>query len=120
MMIKAEILLKWREFVNKRRNKRSLKYKREYIIRTFKEDMINNPNKIGWRVYYNVEYYDDECETVIQMFEEIFTKKKGYDILLKGMDVNGNCDIYIRMGKIEDPDKISDTDYYSYCIGCFT
>lgn len=119
-MIKAKILLKWREFVNERRSKKTFKIKRKRIIRIFKEDMINNPNKIGWRVYYNVEYYDDECETVIQMFDRIFTKEKGYDILLEYPDVDGNCNIYIRMGKIEDVKNISDTDYYSHCIDYFT
>lgn len=119
-MIKAEILLKWREFVNKCRHKRTLKYKREYIIRTFKEDMINNPNKLGWRIFYYARDYNDECETVIQMFDRIFTKEKGYDILIKGVDVDGNCNIYIRMGKIEDPDKISDTDYYLHRLQEFT
>lgn len=119
-MIKAEILLKWREFVNKRRRKKTLKYKRKRIIRIFKDDMSTYPDKMGWGIFYYAGDYNDECETVIQMFGEIFTKKKGYDILLKGMDVDGKCDIYIRMGKIEDPDKISDTDYYWHHIDYFT
>lgn len=82
--------------------------------------MTNNPNKTGWRIFYYARDYDDECETVIQMFGEIFTKKKGYDILLKGVDVDGYCDIYIRMGKIDDPENISDSEYYTHCIDNFT
>lgn len=119
-MIKAETLSKWREFVNKRRHKKTLKYKRKRIIRIFKDNMLTYPDKMGWRVFYNAGDYDDDCETVIQMFGEIFTKKKGYDILIKGITVDGDCNVYIRMGKIEDPENISDSEYYTHCIDDFT
>ena len=119
-MIKAETLSKWREFVTKHRHKKTLKNKRKRIIKTFKADMLTYPDKMGWGISYNIEDYDDDYETVIQMFREIFTKKKGYDILIEGVGIDGNCNIYIRMGQIEDVKNISDTDYYSHCIDYFT
>ena len=119
-MMKAKNLLKLREFIDKYRRKKTLKYKRKRIIRTFKNDMINYPNKKGWRIFCNVGCYDDECETVIQLVGNIFTKEKGYDILIDKIDVNGDFNVYIRMGKIEDPENISDSEYYSHCIDYFT
>lgn len=119
-MIKAKNLLKWREFVNKHRRKKTFKIKRKRIIKMFKDDMINNPLRMGWRVYYNVIDYDDKCEAIYQMLGKIFTKKKGYDVLVKGMDEDGDCNVYIHIGKIEDPDKIYNTDYYHHHIEDFT